>query len=219
MSLGLSFSMTHQRTLLIDCDLIGRQLTNTLDARGLPGFAEAMTDGSIRGKLRKPASNLYFLPSGCVGANDPWSLSTEKLKPLFDEARRHFDVIIIDTGPILGSVEASVLAQEVDGVLFTIARDQQRYIVDRAVRRLNSLDAPLEGFIFNRARATDYEGSAYSNGSLRSVSAAERAANPAATHRSEKLDGFGPLVQAVASTISEESNGAASGANGKAGVP
>jgi Mrp family chromosome partitioning ATPase/uncharacterized protein involved in exopolysaccharide biosynthesis len=208
MSLGLSFAMTHQRTLLIDCDLVGRQLTRTLNARSFPGFLEAMVAGSFRRKLRKPAANLYLLPAGNVGVNDAFSLSSVKLRPLLEEARRHFDVILIDTGPILGSTEASVLAQEVDGVLFTITRDQRRGLVERAMRRLASLDARVEGLIFNRARGTDYESSVYSNSSQRSVGAVHHAA-ATSPPRSENLGGFGPLVQAVASTAADDATAAA----------
>jgi len=202
MSLGLSFATTRLRTLVIDCDLVGRQLTESLQASDLPGLHEAMACGSIRKKVRKAARNLYFLAAGQVTANDATSLSPDKLRPLLAQARKHFDVILVDTGPILGSVEAAVLAQEVDGVLFAITRDQRRALVERAVRRLATLDAPLEGFIFNRARVKDFETSSYGASSARSARANGTTVGDLPIPKTQFLVGFGPLVQAVAATIS-----------------
>jgi capsular exopolysaccharide synthesis family protein len=201
MALGLSFAATRVRTLLIDCDLIGRQLSNTLDARDFPGLHEAIGAGTIRRRLRKAAKNLYLLPAGQVGTNDYFSVSAAKLRPLLTEARRHFDIILIDTGPILGSVEAAVLAKEVDGVLFTVARNQRRAIVERAIHRLNSLDARLEGLIFNRARSEDFESSLYSTSSTRSVRSSPQTNGHSRGPAMQQVGAFGPLVQAVAFSL------------------
>ena len=61
------------------------------------------------------------------------------MQALIAEARNYFDVIIIDSGPILGSLEASVIAPEVDGVIFAISRGQDRPAADAAMRRLRGL--------------------------------------------------------------------------------
>jgi Mrp family chromosome partitioning ATPase len=201
MALGLSFAASRVRTLLIDCDLVSRQLSNTLDARDYPGVFEAIAAGTIRKRLRKAARNLYLLPAGQVGINDYFSVSAAKLRPLLAEARRHFDVVLIDTGPILGSVEAAVLAREVDGVLFTVSRNQRRAVVERAIHRLNTLDARLEGMIFNRARAEDFETSLYSTSSTRSIRSMPSTNGKSHRPNVQQAGAFGPLVQAVASTL------------------
>src|SRR6185295_9306504 len=45
MSLGLSFAASGARTLVIDCDLVGRHFTNALDAGKMRGLHEALEDG------------------------------------------------------------------------------------------------------------------------------------------------------------------------------
>ncbi len=45
------------------------------------------------------------------------TLSPAALRRLIEEARKHFDTILIDTGPVLGSIEASLVAAAVDAVV------------------------------------------------------------------------------------------------------
>ena len=95
-----------------------------------------------------------------------------------------------------------MLAQEVDGVIFTIARGQQRKLVERALHRLSELGSKVVGMVFNRAKPDDFYSSAYSSTSTSMPSPEERIENQTALvkHR-KRLAGFGPLVQAVASGV------------------
>ena len=105
----------------------------------------------------------------------------------------------MDTGPVLSSIEAAVLAQEVDGVVFVIGRGQQQSVVERAVRRLDSLGARLEGFVFNRAQPNDFLRASYgSSSSHRSSAGGEpRKIKVAPLPDTGPLQDFGPLVQAM----------------------
>ncbi len=158
MALGLSFAATGLRTLIIDSDLAGQQLSRGIDATNLAGLHEALQHGSIKGLLRR-VSGVCVLPVGNARAFDACAISSASFKRLLSEARQYFDAILIDSGPVLASVEASVVAQEVDGVLFAISRGQEPPIVDRALRQLKSLGAKVCGLVFNRAKSADFYGS------------------------------------------------------------
>ncbi len=103
--------------------------------------------------------------------------------------------MLIDTGPILGSLEAAVLAQEVSGVILTISRGQHPALVEHALRRLSSVRARVVGAVFNRAKLGDFHGSAYTSSQASSPAAdtfpVERAVVPG------NFADFGPLVRAV----------------------
>ena len=60
----------------------------------------------------------------------------EAPRRLLEEARRNFDVILIDSGSVLGSIEATVLAPEVDGVIMAVTRGQQQQLVERSIHHL-----------------------------------------------------------------------------------
>jgi len=195
LSLGLSFAVSKQRTLVIDCDLVGRHLTSNLGAQDSEGLQEALAAGSMRKLLRKTDTGLYVLTTGRAESQDAYALPAAKMKALLREAKNCFDIVLIDTGPILGSVEAAVLAQQVDGVILTITRGQERRLVEQAMARLSSLGVKIAGMIFNRARPQDFHQSAYSS-SHRSIMSTP-AARTSSRSDQQALTGFGPLVQAV----------------------
>jgi hypothetical protein len=93
----------------------------------------------------------------------------------------------------------------IDGVIFTIVRGQHRVVVQQALRRLQSLGAHVIGFIFNRAKPTDFHGSAYGS-SARSSAAADQDVTLLASNRFHAMSGYGPLVKAVASGMPAAAN-------------
>jgi hypothetical protein len=87
--------------------------------------------------------------------------------PLLDKLRQRFDVVIVDTGPVLGSLEANLMARLSDGTLLIVSRGQNSKLVRAALQQLGRLGATCAGMVFNRASAQDFERST-SVGSVRS---------------------------------------------------
>jgi capsular exopolysaccharide synthesis family protein len=204
-SLALSFAASRLRTLVIDCDLVGRHLTSSLQAQELEGLNEALQEGTIRGRVRKTDAGLYVLTAGVAGATDAPAMSPAAVRAVLEEARRHFHVILLDTGPVLGSIEAAVLAQEADGAVMVIARGQQRSLVQKAMRRLRSLGTPVLGFVFNRAKPQDFQQSVCT--STAHAADSVLGASPSPVAEPESLMRFGPVVRAVATNFPAPQDG------------
>ena len=196
MSLALSFAAAGSRTLLIDCDFVGRRLTHGLRAEKSPGVREAMTSGTLT--LIPVTKNLRVLPAGRVNSLDACTIASGFIKRLIRTCRKQFDVIFFDSGPILGSVEASVVASEVDSVVVVVARGQKPAETSRALRQLATLGAHCFGVIFNRAKMSDFTRSYPVSSSLRSGN--EVPVKSQRDGEAGKLD-FGPVVRAVVSSL------------------
>jgi Mrp family chromosome partitioning ATPase len=207
-ALGLSFSVAGARTLVIDADMVGRGLTRGLRADGLPGLREALESGKLA--IRQRPDGLSVLTAGDSRASDACKVSAVGVRRLLGEARKHFDTVLIDSGPVLGSVEAAVVAREVDGVIFTISRGQEPDAVERALRHLESIGANILGAVFNRANVTDFYRS-FQSSSLRPAAAATTATDGArkatAPMGFDDPTLFGPVVGSVASCLPESSAG------------
>jgi Mrp family chromosome partitioning ATPase len=198
-ALGLSFAACGSRTLVIDCDMVGQRMTRGFKADHLPGVREAIATGSVKGYVHKTSTGVYILSTGKADAMDACALSSRSIRQLLAEVSASFDVVLIDTGPVLGSVEPLLIAPEVDGVIMTIARGQERPLVEKTMRQLRTAGARIAGFIFNRAERRDFHRSAQAS-SIRST------ANPNLPVRkvvpaSNDSSGFGPLVHSVASFL------------------
>jgi hypothetical protein len=85
------------------------------------------------------------------------------------------------------------MAPEVDGVLFTIARGQERPLVDRSLRQLSMVGARVAGFVFNLAESRDW----YRSGHGSSVRSKGDSRAMVRRTESRETSGFGPLVRAV----------------------
>lgn len=143
---------------------------------------------------------LHVLPLGSATARDVGRLSPASLARLVEAARRHFDVVLIDTGPIPGSLEASLVASQVDGVILTVSRGEQRPLLEQSAAHLRSVGARVAGVVFNRATDRD----AYPSSSRRlygSVRSQSSPAVPVVAQRSRDGDAerFGPIADAVVS--------------------
>ena len=90
-------------------------LLDVLDGENL---AHCLIDGET--------PNLSILPMGNVGARHVGQVSIREVQRIFREAREKYDVILVDTGPLLGSLEASIVAAMADEVILVVARGQQR---------------------------------------------------------------------------------------------
>jgi len=86
-------------------------------------------------------------------------------------------VVLIDTGPILGSIEASLVTAAADAVILTVARGQQRPMVERSLGHLAAIGARFAGVVFNRAQARDFARS-ISGISLRSIARQHAGSQP-----------------------------------------
>ena len=198
-SLGLSFAAAGSRALVIDCDLIAQRITRGFNLAGQPGLRDALAAGTVRGFVKKTACGLWVTPVGTADVLDACAVSSDDMKRLLADARRYFDTIIIDSGPILGSVEATTVAPQADGVIFAVSRGQEPTLVEKALRHLESLGAPIAGFVFNRAERKDFSRSAHAS-SLRSIPSSSIPTRALVTD-SEACGTFGPLVQSVVSLL------------------
>jgi hypothetical protein len=150
---------------------------------------------------------LCILPLGSAMPTDVSKLSPAIIRSILDQARQHFDVILIDTGPIPGSLEASVAAAAADGVVLVVSRGEHRPMAERSIQHLLDIGAKLAGMVFNRAEGRDMDLatttkrlSSFDRRSGKSVSVQRQA-------QQADSKGFGPMALAVATKTPAAGNG------------
>lgn len=196
LSLGLSFAASGASTLLIDFDMIGGGLTAAMGARTDVGLLAALDDGQLEGHVRPTAfPRLSIIPSGRDDAQEISRLSPKHVRRLIDQARKEYDVVVIDTGPILGSIEATLVCGVADGVVLALGRGQHKSMALRAIQMLRGVGAHVMGVVFNRAQPNDFKRSV--SQSVRSVPA--QSSSSMSTLKA--LPAIGPMARTVASHI------------------
>jgi capsular exopolysaccharide synthesis family protein len=155
------------RVLLVDADLrrpsVGSQLR--LDEDG-PGLADALVDERL--ELANLTRRVEGLPFTVLLAGSPFApvhelLRSPRLDLLLQEARRHFDLIVVDTPPLLPVIDPVVLARAVDGMLIVVAaNDTPRKLLEESLNLLDT--SKVLGIVFNRDHRPLY---GYYNGNYR----------------------------------------------------
>ena len=198
-ALAMSFAVSGAKTLLVDADLIGQRLTRGFNAEGERGFRDVVRDpASPIHVVKTETNNLSLLACGVSDGRDACAVSGRTLKQMMAAIKKRYDVVLVDSGPILGSLEASVMAQAVDSVILTISREQQKPLVERAIAHLRSVGARLAGMVFNKAERKDFYRSVGAS-SLRSVSAQKSESTAMIRAGVTATSGFGSLVDSVQS--------------------
>jgi Mrp family chromosome partitioning ATPase len=120
---------------------------------GVPGHsigsAAALSErlGAIR---RTSIERLALLTCGADPQNSPELLEPATLQGLLHELRREFDVIILDTPPVLVSADAATLAGSADGVLLVVRAGQtDRGAAELARLRVSSAGGKVLGAVLN----------------------------------------------------------------------
>ncbi len=113
---------------------------------------------------RTRVSGVTLLAAGTIAPNPAHLLSSQKLGEILRACSRFFDVILIDSPPILNLADAQILARQADGTLLVVSSTGvTRKAAKAAIARLRAAKANLVGAAFTRV-APERLGYSYSAG-------------------------------------------------------
>ena len=171
-------------------------------ASGNLGFLDMLGGRELSDCISSAGSpNLSLMPVGNISANHVGRISIDAVRRIIAEARLKFDIVLFDTGPLLGSLESGIVAASVDEVIVAVARGQQVGLLEQTFQRLRELEARVAGIVFNRAHIRDLERSGYASSMasqrLHSIPLAAANGNGGVKNGSPRL---GPIAGAMAAS-------------------
>ncbi len=172
-NLAMSMAQFGQRVLLVDGDLRRPTLNRLFGLEREPGLTEVIignfgwrdvvrtvTDIVTGGMGMKDVfqtqgiSNLNIITSGAIPPNSAELLNSEPMAQFLAEVREAYDVVLVDSPPVLQVTDSSILGRRTDGVLVVYkAGDVPRTALKRSTTLLNSKHVDLLGVILNGIRA------------------------------------------------------------------
>ncbi|OQW54206.1 MAG: exopolysaccharide biosynthesis protein [Proteobacteria bacterium SG_bin9] len=127
-NLAQSFAALGARTLLIDCDLRNPETSRSFCPRATTGLLEVALDYQPveRAILVDRMSGLSILPAPANSYSDQTAelMFSGRIESIFSELRQHYDLIVLDSPPIVPLVDGRALAEHADQILLTVAWDQ-----------------------------------------------------------------------------------------------
>ena len=157
---------TNKRVLLIDGDLRKGHLHQYFGQIRGYGLSELITNQkSIDEVLKKKVSGqVDFLSTGTLPPNPSELLLSENLREILKELSSRYDIVVLDTAPILPVSDATILMRHV-GTIFMVARAQTTTLgeLEESKKRVMQVGAAVNGIIFNDLVASPHRyGSKYS---------------------------------------------------------
>ena len=141
--------------LLIDCDLRKPRLHTLFGAKNASGLTDVLRDQATLEAMVQPTGveRLSLLSSGpaeagAVGASELFGRPSTTA--LLQAAGSRYDIVVLDTPPVLLASDASILAARADGVLLVVrAGKTGRTVAQDALQQLNAVGANVLGAVLN----------------------------------------------------------------------
>ena len=139
-------------TLMIDADLRRPRLHTFFSISNSVGLTNYLTTDLMLEDviLQTPVDNLYFMPSGILPVDAAGILNSRRMSELIQDVKQRFDLIFVDSPPILGVSDASVISSEVDlSIIVVQHRKLPRNMLLRVKQSIENVGGNILGVVLN----------------------------------------------------------------------
>ncbi len=168
-NLSAVFAQQGIRVLLIDADLRRARLHGVFHVQRVPGLT-TLVEGAVLPEQAVHATdvpNLSFLSAGAAPSNPSEVIGGKAMAVTLKFLSGQYDLIIMDSPPLLSAADASVLATLADGVIMVVrAGKLNEDVVRMAQRQVENVGGRVVAAVLNDpdAEVTRYGGDYYFTG-------------------------------------------------------
>jgi capsular exopolysaccharide synthesis family protein len=151
-NVAATFAQQGMRVVLVDCDLRRPRIHEVFGLEKEPGLSQLILGFNGMEDVIRPSGieNLSVISSGTPPPNPSELLGSERMLAVLRELGSRFDLMVLDTPPVLLAPEAAVLAAGADGVVLVArAGSTQRAAAQDAAQQLHTVGAHLVGSVLN----------------------------------------------------------------------
>jgi succinoglycan biosynthesis transport protein ExoP len=172
-NLAVTLAQAGNRVLLVDGDLRRPSVSRIFELEREPGITDVIlgnyswrevirtvTDIMVGGlgmediMMTPGLDNLNIITSGTIPPNPSEIVDTRRMSEFIDEVRDVYDIVIVDSPPVLQATDATILGTKVDGVLLVYKIGQvSRSALRRAKLQLDNVNVAVLGVVINGLRA------------------------------------------------------------------
>lgn len=152
-NLGISIAREGKRVVLVDMDLRRASLHAYFNLPNHTGVTDILQgEATLEETIQEtPVERLHIIASGPASPDAGVLIESGQVGPLISELTTQFDVVIIDSAPVLVKSDALVLAKHVDGPMIVLESEKTTRGAALALMEiLAKTDIQPLGFILNR---------------------------------------------------------------------
>lgn len=150
MCLARMFASSGRKVALIEADVRRPRASDSLRIPAQPGLVELLTDrADLADVLHKDEkSGAYVIPAGGPAADPTHILASPGVRSVVDALSKNFDLIIVDSPPLMAVADARILAPQVDSTVLVVRWGKtHRNVVGLGLKKLFETGAKVSGVV------------------------------------------------------------------------
>ncbi|MDQ0154202.1 CpsD/CapB family tyrosine-protein kinase [Robertmurraya andreesenii] len=154
-NLAVVFSQQGKKVLLIDADMRKPTAHYTFHMKNNFGLTNILKkQRTLSETVQKSEDNLYILTSGPIPPNPAEILGSKGMEELLREANEQFDLVLIDTPPVLAVTDAQILSNKCSGTILVVNSGKtETEAAMKAKELLVNSKARILGVVLNQKKA------------------------------------------------------------------
>lgn len=156
MCLARMYASSGRKVALIEADVRRPRASDVLRIPAQPGLVELLTDrADLADVLHKDEkSGAYIIPAGGPGADPTHILASPGVRSVVDALSKNFDLIIVDSPPLMAVADARILAPQVDSAVLVVRWGKtHRNVVGLGLKKLFETGARVSGVVLAQVDA------------------------------------------------------------------
>jgi tyrosine-protein kinase len=153
-NLGVVFAQAGERVLLVSCDLRRPKIGEFFGLDEREGLTSVLLGEHTIEETLTPVpgiDRLTLLPAGPIPPNPAELLNGSRVRDIFTQLSEQFDLVLVDSPPVLPVTDAAILSQYADATLLLAAAGQtRRGDLHRAAEKLDQVGAMILGIVLNK---------------------------------------------------------------------
>ncbi|OPX90538.1 MAG: Tyrosine-protein kinase YwqD [Pelotomaculum sp. PtaB.Bin104] len=154
-NLGVVMAQAGSRVMILDCDFRRPVMHHVFGLDQQTGLTNLLAQDLEVGEVVQSTEveGLSVITCGPIPPNPSEMLGSQKMKDLLEKLSGQYDVVLLDSPPVVAVTDASVLASQVDGVILVFKTGKSRIdIASDAIAQLEKANARILGVILNKVK-------------------------------------------------------------------
>jgi polysaccharide biosynthesis transport protein len=152
-NLATSFAQDHKKTVIVDCDLRKPRIHLIFNDEDSPGFLNYFFGkSSYESIIRKTeVRNLDYITGGSIPPNPSEIIGSPRMKAFILKLRSEYDIIILDSPPIMAVSDSEILSRLTDGNILVASSDSTEIDwLEESVELLTHEKSKFLGVLLNK---------------------------------------------------------------------
>ena len=163
-NLAGSFAQSKKKVLLIDCDLRKPSVHKLFEANRTPGLIDYLIGNAKLDEVLTVSklSNLNYITAGTIPPNPAEMLDSQEMRNFLKQMRGQYDLVILDSPPIIAVTDSEILTSMVDGTMLVVSSENTEIeMMERSVELIRRENTQFLGTVLNNFSYKSGYGSYY----------------------------------------------------------